>query len=235
MAQWAYPAFTIGTIDIDFNGSVATTGVATDAGVIGSAGDSWNTFAGVPSGSQVLNLTTGAASGVSMSLSGTFITGTLGGANGPNTNLTQDFLAVGGPGSLGGDTGVVTLSGLTANQQYALYLYNGSAAVGRITDFSITGSGSPVTGSINNIGAPGTVTWTAATQIVPGNYVQLNATANNSGQLVIDFMNRAASEGDFAGFQIRAIPEPSTNALLITGAAGLILLTYRARRRRLTK
>jgi hypothetical protein len=230
LAHSANSAFTIGTIDVDFNGSVATTASAVDAGVIGSTGDSWNTIVGAPSGSQALNLTDGSLSGVSLQLSGTFITGLLGGANGPNTNLTEDFLAVGGPLS-GVNTGTITLSGLTANQQYAVYLYNGSLEVGRITDFSISGTGPAVTGSATNIGAPGAAVWNDATQVA-GNYVLLNATASNTGQLVVQFMNRAASEGDLAGFQIRAIPEPSTNALFITGVAGLLVVGYRARRRR---
>jgi hypothetical protein len=228
LAQSAYSDFTIGTIDVDFNGSVSPSATALDAGVIGSTGDAWNVFAGTPSGVQSLNFTTGGASGVTLQVTGSLSIGTSGGANGPNSTLTQDFLAVTGATA---NTGTVTLAGLTSGQQYALYLYNGgSTSIGRITDFSVTGT-AIANGSVNNIGAPGAVLWTPATAIIPGNYVQLNGTATAGGQLVIQFMNRAASEGDFAGFQIRAIPEPSTYALVVTGAAALLIVGYRARRR----
>lgn len=233
LAQSAYSAFTIGTIDVDFTGSVSPSANATGAAVIGSAGDVWNVISGTPSGAQALNFTSGSpASGVTLTLSFTgssVITGTSPGANGPNAALTQDFLAIMGSG-MSIKTGTATLNGLTANQSYAIYLYNGSTSIGRITDFNVVGT-STVSGSINNVGTPGTVMWTPGTAVVPGNYLQLNATANVSGQLVINFMNRAASEGDFAGFQIRAIPEPSTYALVITGAAALLIVAYRARRR----
>src|SRR5207253_8185948 len=142
----------------------------------------------------------------------------------------QELLAVAGSG-IQIKMGTITLAGLTANQSYDLYLYNGSTAIGRITDFSVQGT-TTVTGSVNNMGGTlGPPAWTPAAAIVPANYLQLNATANASGQLVIQIMNRAASEGDFAGFQIRAIPEPSTYALLATGAAALLIVAYRARRR----
>ena len=234
LAQSAYSAFTIGTIDVDFNGSVTPSANATGAAAIGSVGDAWNILSGTPAGAQALNLITGvASSGVTLSLSGTFITGTSGGANGPNAALTQDFLATGTNGN-STKTGTITLAGLTPSQSYAIYLYNGSTSVGRITDFSVVGT-STVTGSINNMGGTlGPPAWTPAAAVVPANYLQLNATANVSGQLVINFMNRAAmmgSEGDLAGFQIRAIPEPSTYALVITGAAALLIVAYRTRRR----
>jgi hypothetical protein len=231
LAQPAYSTFTIGTIDVDFNGSVASPVNASGAGVIGSAGDVWNIFTSNPTGAHALNLTSGvASSGVTLQISGMqYITGTSGGANGPNAGLTQDFLAVGGAMQV--RMGTITLAGLTANQGYQVYLYNGSTSIGRITDFSVAGT-TTVTGSINNMGGTlGPVAWTPAAAIVPANYLQLNATANASGQLVIQFMNRAASEGDFAGFQIRAIPEPSTYALFATGAAALLIVAYRARRR----
>jgi hypothetical protein len=234
LAQSAYSTFTIGAIDVDFNGSVASPVSATGAAAIGSTGDIWNIFTGNPTGAQALNLTTGvASSGVTLQISGSqYITGTSGGANGPNASLTQDFLAVGGAMQV--RMGTITLAGLTANQGYELYLYNGSTSIGRITDFSVAGT-TTVTGSVNNIGGTlGPPAWTPAAAIVPANYLQLNVAANASGQLVIKFMNRAASEGDFAGFQIRAIPEPSTYALVVTGAA-LLIVAYRTRRRILAK
>ena len=230
LAQSVYSAFTIGTIDVDFNGSFASPVSATGAGVIGSAGDSWNAINGT-SGTHALNLTTGISSGVSLQISGpAYVAGTSPGANGPNAGLTQDFLAVAGSGNQI-KMGNLTLTGLTALQGYQLYLYNGSTSIGRITDFSVQGTAT-VTGSINNMGGTmGPLTWTPAVAVVPANYLQLNATADSSGKLVIQFMNRAASEGDFAGFQIRAIPEPSTYALFLAGTATLLIVGCRARRR----
>jgi hypothetical protein len=220
LAESAYSDFSIGTIDVDFDGAVSPSGTALGAGVIGSTGDVWNVISGAPS-STPLNFTTGGASGVSLQLSGTFVPGSSGGANGPNTALTQDFLAV-----TGGNTGTITLTGLASNQQYALYLYNGSTSIGRVTTFNVTGGGTPANGLITNPLVISTATWVPAV-----NYFQLNATSSASGDLVIQFMNQAASEANFAGFQIRAIPEPSTYALVITGAAGLLVGAYRTRRR----
>ena len=229
LTQSAYSAFTIGTIDVDFNGSVSPSATATGAAVIGTGTDVWNVISGSTATNLALNLTTGvASSGVTLSLSNTFTAGTSGGANGPNAALTQDFLATSHASQA--KTGTVTLSGLTIGHAYEIYLYTGSTSIGRITDFSVVGT-TTVTGSVNNIGAPGVASWIPASAIVPGNYLQLNGTANASGKLVINFMNRAASEGDFAGFQIRAIPEPSTYALVVTGAAALLIVGYRARRR----
>src|SRR5438128_8048054 len=91
LAQPAYSAFTIGTIDVDFNGSVASPVNASGAAVIGSAGDVWNIFTNNPTGAHALNLTSGtASSGVTLQISGmAYITGTSGGSNGPNASLTQ--------------------------------------------------------------------------------------------------------------------------------------------------
>jgi hypothetical protein len=232
LAQSAYSTFSVGMIDVDFTGGMTSTANPLGPAVIGSTGDFWNVF--TASGSNpatALKLTTGVASaGVTLQISGSqYITGTSGGANGPNAAMTEDFLAVGGAMQV--RTGTITLAGLTANQNYDLYLYNGSTSVGRITDFNVTNGSTTVNGSITNVGTPGAVTWTPSTAIIPANYLQLNVAANSTGQLVIKFMNKAAFEGDFAGFQIRAIPEPSTYALFATGAAALLIVAYRARRR----
>jgi hypothetical protein len=219
LAESAYSDFTIGTIDVDFNGSVSPAATALGAGVIGSTSDVWNVISSAPS-STSLNFTTGGASGVSLQLSGTFAPGTSGGANGPNTALTQDFLAV-----TGGNTGTITLTGLALNQQYAFYLYNGSTSIGRVTTFNVTGA-TPANGLITNPAVISTANWVPAV-----NYFQLNVTSSISGDLVIQFMNQAASEANFAGFQIRAIPEPSACTLLVTGAAAVLIVAYHTRRR----
>lgn len=121
----------------------------------------------------------------------------------------------------------VTLTGLTDNGNYQLYLYgqngqqynNGAA-------FSITtGTGSPITGS-NSFTTGAIMTGASAPTFQENkNYVIFNATANSLGTLGISYGPVAgASEGDFNGLQVVAVPEPASMGIIGAGALGLLLL-----------
>ena len=114
--------------------------------------------------------------------------------------------------------GTVTLSGLTPNGAYSLYVYNASdanEAPGRLSSFTVNG----ITQTSTYDGA--------TTTLINGvDYLQFAATADGTGTLVINFGNLGVSESDFNGFQLEAVvPEPGTLALLASGA--VLLLGYR--------
>jgi len=238
---------TAGLIDVDFNGNSVGTAyngggpasgpTQSGAALIGSAGDTWNgfadsafTFATYPSGLSgsglALNYANGSASGVSMSLtadgsydatepnwgnSSAFVT-----AGSPYANLMQDLI-------YGNTAHSITLSGLAANQTFDLVIYNAAdqnVPGGRTSSFTVNG----ITQTSDWDG----VTSTLVAGVDYVNYA--SATSDGSGNLVINFGPAAgASEGDVDGFQLLAVPEPSTWAMLATGS--LMLLGYRRSRR----
>ena len=189
--------------------------------VIGTAGDQSNGInvnngAGIP-----LFYASGAASGVTMS----FTAGGGYGANEPNwggnspfnstpyQNLMEDYLYTGPT--------TITLAGLLPNQAYSLFLYNAAdnnSGV-RTTVFTVNGN------NLNSI-------WdaTSSTLISGVTYVNFpSALSDGSGVLVINVAG-AGGEGDINGFQLLAVPEPSSLALFSTGL--LALLGYRRSFRR---
>jgi PEP-CTERM motif len=245
-------------IDVDFNGnSVGTAyaggGVASPgpnqsgAALIGSAGDVWNgiadsqlTFATYPSGitATALPLTyaTGASSPVTMTIAsdgGTYNanepawsnTSAFTTAASPYSNLMQDLIYANAATG-----GTITLSGLAANQAYNLVLYNaGDQNVGgdRASAFIVNGVSQ-------------TSQWdgTTSTLVAGVSYVDYSsAMSDGSGNLVITFgagmtvAGALSSEGDLDGFQLQAVPEPSTWAMLAAGGV-IMLLGYRRSFRR---
>jgi len=240
---------TAGLINVDFNGNSVGTAYAgggtaspgpnqSGAAFIGSAGDTWNgiadsqlTFATYPSGITAsgiaLNYADGTSSGVTMSLTGD---GTYN-ANEPNWGNTSAFTTTASPYSnlmqdliYGNTAKSITLSGLAANQLFDLVLYNAgdqNVPGGRTSSFTVNG----VTQTSDWDG-------TTSTLVAGVDYVQyLTALSDGSGNLAVTFGPGAgASEGDLDGFQLQAVPEPSTWAMLAAG--GVMLLGYRRSLRR---
>jgi len=237
---------TPGLINVDFNGNsigtayagggVATGPTQTGAALIGSAGDSWNgiadsqlTFSSYPGGVSAsglaLSYANGSASGVSMSLTGD---GTYD-ANEPNWGNTSAFTTAGSPYSnlmqdliYANNVDNVTLTGLGANQTFELVLYNAgdqNVGAGRTSSFTVNG-------------VTQTSFWngTTSTLIAGQTYVQYaSATSDGTGTLVITY-GTGTGETDLDGFQLLAVPEPSTWAMLAAG--GVMLLGYRRSFRR---
>jgi hypothetical protein len=240
-------------LDVDFNGNSVGVGYGgggvaspgpnqSDAGLIGAAGDIWNgiadsqfTFSAYPLGITsttpiALEYSTGINSAVTMSVvapDGSYNanepvwgnTSAFTTAGSPYSNLMQDLLA---SKSVGG--GTITLNGLAANQTYNLVLYNAAdqnVPGGRATDFTVNG-------------VTQTSTWdgTTSTLVAGVDYVDYaSATSDGSGNLVITFGPGSvggvlSSEGDLDGFQLMAVPEPSTWAMLAAGGV-IMLLGYR--------
>jgi hypothetical protein len=220
-----------------YNVQFSTGPAQTGAAVIGSAGDVWNQFpggayaeftGGTLATPTALQDTTGNVSGIDItysddgvySLPPQF-------ANGFNGTPWQSLMG----GILYGlnvDLGTVTLTGLTPDSAYQMYLYTqaDSAAEGRVLSVTVNG--------LTATSAPGSA---AANSFIFGqNYLSLAPVADASGTIVIQFSGVAgqgvvkAGEGDFNGFQLTAVPEPSTWK---GGAFVLALLAIHLGRRRL--
>jgi hypothetical protein len=234
---------TAGLIDVDFNGnsiSTAYNGGGPDPGptqsgavLIGSTGDIWNGFSDsdlgftttpntpgpISASGLALNYANGSSSGVLMSLTASssydaqsfgnhspFVT-----AGSPYQNLMQDLLVA-------NSLETVTLSGLAPNATFNLILYNAgdnNVGAGRTSTFAVNG-------------VTQTSDWDGATStLVAGvDYVNYSSvTSDGSGNLVIDYGLSSGGESDLDGFQLLAVPEPSTWAMLAAG--GVMLLGYR--------
>ena len=217
----------------------------TGPAVLGSAGDVWNGLGGftyvAPGGaasytSGPLVNSLGVATGVSLSLSapsGTY------GANSVNwgnystfswASLADEQAQTGGPytpysalfshtlvANSAAANGSVTLTGLAANQAYNLVLYSAS-------DVNV-GAGRTSTFVVN--GVTQTTTWTSsgATTLIAGvDYTEyLSTVSDGTGTLTINFGNLIASESDLNGFQLQAVPEPGTLAVLGMGLSLLFI------------
>ena len=200
-------------VSVQFSTGPAQTGAA----VIGSAGDVWNEMpggayaeftTGVQSTPVALLDTAGNVSGVDVTYSDDGVYSLppqfLNGFNGTAWQSLMGGVLYG----LNLDQGTVTLTGLVPDESYQLYLYTqaDSAAEGRVVSVSVNG--------LAATSAPGSAS--ASSFILGQNYLALTPAADASGTMVIQFSGVAgqgvvkAGEGDFNGFQLTAVPEPST-------------------------
>ncbi len=198
----AASGFYSGIIDFNQNDVAAGyPGYGPGAAAIGSAGDFWNTvsttyYSGVEKGPVSLYKTDGTATGVEWSLSGGGgLATTIGGTYGKLFDVSTYINSA-------------SITGLTPNAQYNLYLYsvywNEVISVNG-TDFATYGINS---GSVNSL--------TAGIQ-----YDIHTVTADSSGTLA--FVPVIAQYGTpyISSWQLMPVPEPSTISL-----AGLALLAF---------
>jgi hypothetical protein len=153
----------------------------------------------------------------------------------------------------GGDSATWTLAGLTAGAQYNLYLYgvggnagNGSAYTlaapndapsgvftAQTTDGQVTSTANNTywDGSGNVINGPGTDTAHVGNNAYGISWVELNAVADSSGNLIFTEHSAASGVDYISGFQIQpvSVPEPSAFALAGLGLIGFITMNYRRR------
>lgn len=121
----------------------------------------------------------------------------------------------------GGATGVATLTGLTANGEYNLYMFasGNKSTTYTIGDTSLTATGA---GFLKTIGDP-----TVGEGI---QYVTFNSVfADENGDLSFNVTSSSGADGVLAGLQIEAVPEPSASIILIGSLAGLGLILRRQR------
>jgi hypothetical protein len=219
-------------VSVQFSTGPAQTGAA----VIGSAGDVWNQLpggsyaeftTGVQSTPIALQDTAGNVSGIDATYSDDGVyTLPPQFPNGFNGTPWQSLMG----GVLYGaslDQGTVTLTGLNPDAIYQLYLYMqaDSAADGRELSVLVNG--------LSATSAPGSAS--VSSFVLGQNYLSLAPVADASGTIVIQFSGVAGQgvvkpgEGDFNGFQLTPVPEPST--WKVAGFFLALLTMYLGRRR----
>ena len=184
------PTHTANTIDINFSGSadpIAGAGAYTGDGV---ASPYWNNVTANTSNLVTSNGQVSTGVGISFADSGTY--------SAPTTPaLLGQFLL-----ALSSSTQTATLTGLTPNGHYQLYLYGQNGSYNsRGATFSITtGSGSPAVGS--NASTANAANGNAFVE--NKNYVVFTAIATSTGTLGISWTQPPAGggEGDFNGLQL---------------------------------
>jgi hypothetical protein len=207
-------------VDIDVSGNPF--GTYTGPGVLGGGGI-WNGVTGT--GVQNISLldSNGGASTVTLVTSGnTFADG-----RASTNTLLADYAY---PDPLYAP-GVFSLSGLASSGVYNLVLYGAyPQSLGFSTEFTVIGAS---TTSLVLVLDGQNETFVNGTSGSPGTYVQFNnIVATVGGTLTINYAGGPGSTdaiGITNGFQLQAVPEPSTWGFMILGFGGLLLLTRRTR------
>ena len=151
----------------------------------------------------------------------------------------------------GGDTATWTFAGLTAGAQYNLYLYGVGGASGNGAAFTLnapndapsgvfaaqttdgaatsTANNTYWDGSGNVIYGPGTDTGHMGNNAYGISWVELNAVADPSGNLIFTESKAASGQDYISALQLQPVPEPSVFALAGLGLIGFITMNYRRR------
>jgi hypothetical protein len=187
-------------IDVQFSGtfSYCTTCAQSNppqsgAALVGKAGDKWNDFHTTSVSGAPLVDASGASTGVTLSFSsfGAYtadpsydpFTGSL------DANLIQGYLYSGGSIN-------ITLSGLTPNQSYTLYVYTQGDNNSPGRSIAISANGTTQSATQSN----------AHNFILNNNYVAETVTADGSGNIRIQGVT-LAGEGDINGLQLVSGPQ----------------------------
>jgi hypothetical protein len=196
--------------------------VMSGAAVLGEAGDAWNTivasnltYSSYPSGATIttplpLKYANGTPSGISMTLSapaGTYNANSFGNyspftrAGSPYSALMQTLMVVGA-----GQSGNVTLTGLTVGQGYKIIFYTAgdqNVSGGRQGQYTVDGNGEYYV-------------WDGATTnlVSAVTYLEFNGVSpDNTGKLVIN-LGDAAAETDMNGFQLIPVPGGPSSSMI---------------------
>ena len=235
-------------IDVQFGGNdYGSPGVVqTGVGLIGSSGDQWNNFtsdSALISGVSLVD-STGASTGATLTVAGTpgggYSYGQLymyadgvnpGNPNGPN-QLSANGSSVGNLASseLGNSTSLtLSLTGLTANTTYDLYMLSAPDRWERSSSWSLNGGTAQTVGPMNSYVGPlsnyPTYGWAPYEPVSGINYLLLTGTSDSSGNLTLSGTS-ISGDADINGFQLQAVaavPEPSSYVLILAGVFALII------------
>ena len=227
-------------LDVQFGGNdygspaVPQTGAA----LIGSPGDVWNNYtsdSALESGVNVLN-STGSFTGTTLTVTGAGIYQYADGVNPGNAfganQLSANGSAVGNlaSGELGSGTSLtLSLSGLTANTTFDVYLLSSPDRWERSSSWSVNGGTAQTVGPLNSYTGSFTNNgsgWAPYEPVQGINYLVLSGTTDALGDLTLKGTS-VAGDVDINGFQLQsvstAVPEPSTWALLAIALLGLLV------------
>ena len=190
-------------------------------GGVGSAGDYWNVFEVSEAGTAApvsLNLldSTGAASGVTLTFTGADGSGLLGAyGHAPDAinNLVGEYLFLGG--QLGTYAADFSVTGLTGGGIYDLYLWTGGPAFGSYAGNGMTSDIDVDLDGDGVLDGAGPILEQAAPTVISG------IVADAGGTILLQNLDNGGLESEWSGFQLIAVPEPATIALL--GLGGLVL------------
>jgi hypothetical protein len=215
-------------VDVDFSPGAGP--AQSGAAVLGSAGDIWNNITGSSDTAVALNDVSGSATSVTLTYSSNF--GGNDAGNSPmdaaTSNLMQDYLAMNGL--------TFTIGGLTPSSAYQIALYgagnqntlNGQPNGGQGTLFTILQTPSPtVFGTTTEVNPSAPTTGDRKISDGPGvAYVLLTANSDATGALKVNvnYNSTSFSTAPVNGFQIQAVPEPTSFVLVGIGGACLCLL-----------
>lgn len=146
------------------------------------------------------------------------------GANtGPYSDMTRDFIQWPTSAPI-----TITISGLTANQEYAFTIWSGDLAGGQIktTDHTIAGAsgGGTIRHTSVSLAAENAATGTSLHQVT---LPSVFSTAAGTLTYTIDYVSGGGAATTLNGMQLVAIPEPAS--LVLAGLGGLCLLSGRRR------
>jgi hypothetical protein len=215
-----------GSINVDFGpNDVFTSGVYSGIGAAPDAGTVWNGVTpgaalvqvGTPYTSSALVDSGGNATGATVTVQPVFwaYDGAADSVIAPA--LMHDYVFT--PSAGGASTFTFSIDGLTSGGTYDLYLYSDTGA--QVTDFSVGG----IVKTVAN-----TAGQTAFT--LGSNYQLYEDVTATSGSISVSVTGSATGPyyGVINGFQVVAVPEPSTIAMLATGLISLMAYSWRKRK-----
>jgi len=130
----------------------------------------------------------------------------------------------------GTEASPLDFSGLAANTTYQLEFYSYNSGSGSDTTYTINGNTETLEQVSNTTAFTSTL---VSPGVYSGNYIQVTGMTDSLGNLDIALGSAASNTSGnygFTGIQIEAVPEPSTEAMMVAGLVALLYIGARKRR-----